>query len=87
MTSATGNAKRSNVIEPRIIKTEDQYRLYLNEVESLAASDPPLSSPEGARLELLAKLVEEYEKDRFDFARPDAIEAILFRMDQQGLRV
>jgi HTH-type transcriptional regulator/antitoxin HigA len=86
MTNATGNAKSGDVIEPRIIKTEDEYRLYLQVVESLAAYDPPLDSPEGARLELLAKLVEEYEKSRFDFARPDPVDAIIFRMEQQGLR-
>ena len=73
-------------MEPRIIKTDEQYRQYLNEVESLAANDPPLDSEEGARLELLAKLVEDYEKARFDFAQPDAVDAILFRMEQQGLR-
>ena len=73
-------------MEPRIIKSETQYREYLALVEALAVADPALESPEGARLELLAKLVEEYEKTRFDFARPDPIEAILFRMEQQGLR-
>jgi HTH-type transcriptional regulator/antitoxin HigA len=86
MTDATGNAKSMSAVEPRIIKTEDQYRQYLQEVESLAEHDPPLDSPEGARLELLAKLVEEYETSRFAFARPDPIDAIVFRMEQQGLR-
>jgi HTH-type transcriptional regulator/antitoxin HigA len=31
-------------------------------------------------------LVEMYERVRFAFARPDPIEAIAFRMEQQGLR-
>ena len=70
-------------MEPRIIQSETQYREYLALVEALAVADPALESPEGARLELLAKLVEEYEKTRFDFARPDPIEAILFRMEQE----
>ncbi|HET7286133.1 MAG TPA: transcriptional regulator [Pyrinomonadaceae bacterium] len=73
-------------MEPRIIKSEKQYREYLALVEALAIADPALDSPEGTRLELLAKLVEDYEKFRFEFARPDPIEAILFRMEQQGLR-
>ena len=73
-------------MEPRIIKTEDQYRHALSEVECLAAKDPDGDSREGARLELLAKLVEDYEKERFQFARPDPIDAIVFRMEQQGLR-
>ena len=58
-------------MEPKIIKTEDQYRRYLSEVERLATEDPVPGTPEGDRLELLAKLVEDYEKERFKFDRPD----------------
>lgn len=73
-------------IEPRIIKTEEQYRGYLTEVERLATEDPVPGTPDGDRLEPLAKLVEDYEKARFQFDRPDPGEAILFRMEQQSLR-
>jgi HTH-type transcriptional regulator/antitoxin HigA len=73
-------------MELRIIKTEEQYRRYLAEVEALAAHDPDPESSDGARLELLAKLVEDYEKSQFPFDKPDPIDAILFRMEQQGLR-
>lgn len=73
-------------LEPRIIKTDEQYRRFLEEVERLAALDPDPDTSEGARLELLAMLVEKYERVRFAFARPDPIEAIAFRMEQQGLR-
>jgi HTH-type transcriptional regulator/antitoxin HigA len=73
-------------MEPRIIKTEEQYRTALAEVERLAAEDPVAGSADGDRLELLAKLVEDYEKERYRFARPDPVEAILFRMEEQGLR-
>ncbi len=74
------------MIEPRIIKTEAQYKAYLVEVERLAAEDPRLGTPDGELLELLAKLVEDYEKERFKFDRPDPIDAIIFRMQEQGLR-
>jgi len=73
-------------MEPRIIKTEEQYERALAEVERLAAHDPASDSEEGGRLELLAKLVEDYEKARFKFRRPGPVEAILFRMEEQGLR-
>lgn len=73
-------------MEPRIIKTEEQYQRTLAEVERLAAQDPDAESPEGARLELLARLVEDYEKARFKFRKPTPVEAILFRMEEQGLR-
>lgn len=73
-------------MELRIIKTEEQYRRYLSEVERLAALDPDAASADGGRLELLAKLVEDYEKTRFKFRRPGPVESIVFRMEQQGLR-
>ena len=73
-------------IEPRIIKTDEQYQRVLAEVERLAVLDPEPDSSEGSRLELLAMLVEMYERVRFSFARPDPIDAIAFRMEQQGLR-
>ena len=76
----------SKEMEPRIIKSEEQYRRYLREVEQLAAHDPDPESREGGRLELLAKLVEDYEKVRFAFRVPDPIDAIVFRMEEQGLR-
>ena len=70
----------------RIIKTEQQYRRYLKEVQRLVPLDPHPRTSAGARLELLAKLVEDWEKERFKFRKPDPVEAILFRMEQQGLR-
>lgn len=70
----------------RIVKTDRQYRTYMAAISKLVEKDPPPNSRAGARLELLAKLVEDYEKTRFPFEKPDAIEAIQFRMEQQGLR-
>ncbi len=72
------------MMEPKIIKTEKQYRAYLADVERLAAEDPLRGTTAGDRLALLAKLVEDYEKERFQFGRPDPISAILFRMEEQG---
>jgi HTH-type transcriptional regulator / antitoxin HigA len=73
-------------MEPKIIKTDVEYRSYLSEVERLALLDPTAESDEGARLELLALLVESYEKGRFKFDTPSPVEAIQFRMHEQGLR-
>jgi HTH-type transcriptional regulator / antitoxin HigA len=73
------------LMKPRIIKTEEQYRHSVAEVARLAANDPDVDSDGGARLELLAKLVEDYEKAHFHFAQPDPVDAILFRIEQQGL--
>lgn len=73
-------------MEPRIIKTSEQYRRYVAEAAKLAARDPEVRSKEGGRLELLAKLIEDFEKGRYNFRKPDPVEAIVFRMQQQGLR-
>ena len=63
-------------MELEIIKTEAQYRAALAEVERLAAEDPSAGSADGDRLELLAKLVEDYEKERYKFARPESRDAV-----------
>jgi HTH-type transcriptional regulator/antitoxin HigA len=70
----------------RIIKTKAQHRAALDEAVRLARLDPAPESSDGLRLELLAKLIEDYEKARFVFAKPDPIDAILFRMEERGLR-
>ena len=72
-------------MEARIIKTRAQHRQALAEVERLALDDPRLGTAAGDKLELLAKLVEDYEKERFPFAYPDALSAIRFRMEERGL--
>ena len=73
-------------MEPRVIKTEYQYREARGEVERLVPLDPAPESREGLRLELLSKLVDDYEKVRFAFAKPAPVDAIMFRMEEQGLR-
>ena len=73
-------------MQPKIIKTEAQHKAYLAEVERLASDDPAPGTEQGDRLELLAKLVEDYEKERYRFNRPDPISAIRFRMQEKGLR-
>jgi len=70
----------------RIVKTDRQHRSYLAEISRLMEKDPAPNTAAGARLELLAKLVEDYEKVRFPIEKPDPVGAIRFRMEQQGLR-
>ncbi|MCH7623881.1 MAG: hypothetical protein IIB46_07335, partial [Nitrospinae bacterium] len=52
----------------------------------MIALDPESGTSEADRLELLATLVEKYEKEYFPIDRPDPIEAIQFRMEEQTLR-
>lgn len=67
------------------IKTEQDYRSTLQEIESLVAAEP--GSPEGERLDVLTTLVEAYERKHFPLDLPDPVEAIKFAMDQRGLTV
>jgi len=70
---------------PRVIKTDEEYREALAETERLIALDPEPGTREADRLELLAMLVEAYEKEKFPIEKPNPIEAIKFRMEEQGL--
>lgn len=73
-------------MQPKIIKTDADHKAFLAEVERLATEDPLPGTLQGDRLELLAKLVEDYEKERHPFDPPDPISAIRVRMEEKGLR-
>ena len=64
------------------IKTDADHEAALKEIESLW--DAEEGTPESDRLEILATLVEAYEEARFPMDLPDPIEAIKFRLEQQG---
>src|SRR4051812_3413550 len=67
------------------IKTEEDYRVTLGEIESLMRAVP--DTPEGERLDVLVTLVEAYERQHFPMDLPDPVEAIKFVMEQRGLTV
>ena len=69
----------------RVIKNDDQHAAALARLTKLMAVKLAPDSPEESELEVLSLLVEHYEKDRFPIDKPDPVEAIKFRMDQQGL--
>ncbi|MCX5801232.1 MAG: ImmA/IrrE family metallo-endopeptidase [Candidatus Eisenbacteria bacterium] len=69
----------------KVIKTESQHKMAVREVEKLMQHHPAARTEERDRLELLALLVSTYEEEHFPVAAPTPIEAIEFRMEQQGL--
>ena len=73
-------------MDARIIKTNVAYKRALEEAESLIALDPDPGTDEAERLDLLSLLIEKYESEKFPIELPDPLEAIKFRMDEQGLR-
>ena len=72
-------------MEIRPIKTAVDHAAVLQEISALMAADPALDTPDGDRLDVLVTLVQAYEAKHFPIELPDAIEAIKFRMEQQGL--
>ncbi|HQT43945.1 MAG: transcriptional regulator, partial [Halothiobacillus sp. 20-53-49] len=72
-------------MEIRPIKTEADYEATLREIEGLMLA--AAGSPEGDRLDVLVTLVEAYERNHYPMDFPDPVEAIKFRMEQQGLTV
>lgn len=71
----------------RPIHNEQDYKTTLKEVSALLDLDPELGTPEGDRLDILVTLVQAYEAKHCPIAPPDPIEAIKFRMEQEGLTV
>ena len=69
----------------RPIRTAADYVAALNEVSALMGDDPELGTPDGDRLDTLATLVQAYEARHYPIDSADPVEAIKFRMDQQGL--
>jgi HTH-type transcriptional regulator / antitoxin HigA len=70
----------------RPLHTEADYRAALKIVSDLIDADPEAGSPQGDRLEILGILVEAYEAKHYAIDLPDPIEAIKFRMEQQGMK-
>jgi len=66
------------------IKNEEDYSQTLNYIESLMDAKP--NTPQMDELEVLTTLVEAYEEQHYKIETPDPIEAIKFRMEQEGLR-
>ncbi len=65
------------------IRSDKDYEAALAEVERLWGARS--GTPRGDRLDVLATLVEAYEDKHFPMDQADPIEAIRFRMEQQGL--
>ena len=69
-------------MKAKIIKTAEEYDQALIRLENIFDSKP--GTTEGEELELLALLIDNYEKEFCPIAFPDPIEAIRFRMEQMG---
>src|ERR1700683_769813 len=70
-------------MEIKPVRTTVDYQRALHEIERLWGAK--VGTLDGDMLDVLATLVEAYEQKHFPIDPPDPIEAIRFRLEQQGL--
>lgn len=69
-------------MEIKPIRTKSDYERTLREIERLWGARQ--RTPEGDRLDVLATLIEAYERIHFPIDPPDPVEAIRFRLEPRG---
>lgn len=67
------------------IRSEEDLAAAFAHMENLWGAE--IGTPEDDELEVLAVLIEKYEDEHHPIPPSDPIEAIRFRMDQQGVKV
>jgi len=68
----------------KLIKTEEDYQQALERLADLF--DAKIGTIESDEADVLAMLVDEYEKKHYPIESPDPIEAIKIRMEEMHLR-
>lgn len=67
----------------RPIRSKRDYKNAIERISELMHAEP--NSDDGEELDVLATLIDVYEANHFPIETADAVEAIRFRMEQQGL--
>ncbi|WP_336952351.1 ImmA/IrrE family metallo-endopeptidase [Acinetobacter sp. AS167] len=73
-------------IEIKVIRTIEQYKAYLEQVEALIDVDTSKDQTAKDHLDLLCLLIQDYETKHFQLDIPDPINAITFRMKELNLK-
>lgn len=71
-------------MEIKPIKTEADYKASLVQLEKVF--DAPIGTKESDYADILALLIDEYEKKYYPISAPDPIEAIRIRMEEMHLK-
>ena len=69
------------IVKP--IRSEKDLRAAFKRLDVIFQA--PARTPEADEMEVLVTLIESYENKHYPISPPDPIEAIKFRMEQQGL--
>jgi HTH-type transcriptional regulator/antitoxin HigA len=67
----------------RPIRSEADHDAALNEIERYFENDPKPGTTEADRFDLLALIIEDYERKRWPIKPPEAIDAIRYRISRQ----
>jgi HTH-type transcriptional regulator / antitoxin HigA len=68
----------------RLLRSEADYDAALAEIERYFEMEPKPGTPEADRFDLLALVIEDYERKRWPIEPPDSIDAIRYRMETGG---
>ena len=68
----------------RPIRTEAEHREALKEIERYFENEPKPGTAEADRFDLLALVIEDYERKRWPIEPPDAVDAIRYHMETSG---
>jgi HTH-type transcriptional regulator/antitoxin HigA len=71
-------------MEIKIIKTEQEYQETLTKLDEVF--DAPKGTTESDYADLLALIIDDYEKKHYTIEAPDPIEAIKIRMEEMHLK-
>jgi HTH-type transcriptional regulator/antitoxin HigA len=68
----------------RPLRTKADYEAALDEIETCLDKEPKPGTADAVRLDLLALVIEDYEKKHWPIDPPDPVEAIRYRMAAGG---
>ena len=77
---------KKNAYSIHPIRTEADYLAALQLVAPYFEKEPEIDSDAGAHFEAMLTLIEAYEAKHYPIDPPDPVDAIKFRMEQQGLK-
>ena len=71
---------------PRVIVTDEEHERLLGEVESLMDKGGHRTAEEDAALELMVRLIEDYDERHHPLPDPGPREMLVYLMEQRGLK-
>ena len=71
---------------PRVIVTDAEHERVLAEVEKLMDKGEHRSAEEDAALDLMVRLVKDYEEEHHPLPDPTPLEMLVYLMEQRGLK-